>query len=80
MGLLPDIVKTMWKEAGGLMQPPDAVAQYLVHCIADGSLDQRAVVVAGGEAWESEEELAKLRVLGWESIMPRRWMVRLLFW
>jgi len=37
------------------------VARYIVHCIADGELYRRAMVVAGGEAWESGEELGKFR-------------------
>ncbi|KAK4449804.1 hypothetical protein QBC34DRAFT_462370 [Podospora aff. communis PSN243] len=60
-GLLPDFVKGAWKGAGFRLQRAEAVADAVVHLISEASLDRRAVVVAGGKAWESEEELEKLR-------------------
>ena len=60
-GLLPDVVKDLWRAAGFRIQSPEAVAQVLVQCVADARLDRRTVVVAGGEAWEAEEELEGVR-------------------
>ncbi|KAK0640615.1 hypothetical protein B0T16DRAFT_495500 [Cercophora newfieldiana] len=59
-GMLPDFVKAAWTGAGFRMQSPEAVAESVVHCISDAGLDRRALVVAGGKAWESEGELEKL--------------------
>ncbi|KAK1749660.1 hypothetical protein QBC47DRAFT_455684 [Echria macrotheca] len=58
--MLPDVVKDMWRGAGFRIQPPEVVARSIVQCVVDARLDRRVVVVAGGETWESEEELEKL--------------------
>jgi len=60
-GLLPDVVKGLWRGAGGKIQSAEDIARISVHCVAGASLDRRAVVIACGESWEAEEELDKVK-------------------